>query len=568
MKNTLKIIALLLLLMTALSLFVGCKKQEENDESENTEELSVLIGEGGESLYKLVRPQKMPKDYLTACTDFFKTICKDSKFSLKFGDDYTKKDADKSAPLEILFGATDRDETRAVYDEINYDGYAVKSVGNKIVIAAYTKEKLREASSRFFSECIKIEDDGQKLTFVKNVVEKGSEEKFFTPENKLEDYKIVYGYSNLNAAKALATEIRKYSGIELPVVSYRDGSQEKEILVGETGREESKSTLPETNLGFVFKAVGTKLVINAEETSYVDAAITQIKDKFIVNAPSMNFAKSTVIDTVAYAGPESTALTEGADIRIMSFNILCELWDKNATMEPRILGVVGTISAYQPDVIGIQEVSPKWYSVIRKYLGEDYEFINSNKPSGTDQNYTALAYNKNKVKLIANDYKIYSVYNSTRLRSINFGLFEHIATGKQFGVTNTHFNANHKTAAEENINRNTQATELVAKIKEYTDKYNCPIFMCGDYNSKDETAAYKTIVADGTIKEAKNTAKTKGKICLTYHGLGTNPASGSSSIDHIFHTGKTTALYYTTLVDDILVKSSDHCPIFADFTLD
>ena len=233
-------------------------------------------------------------------------------------------------------------------------------------------------------------------------------------------------------------------------------------------------------------------------------------------------------------------------------------------IEGRTAGVVECISAYAPDVIGVQEVSTKWYTVLRSYLGDDYTFINSDLRGTKDNNYTALAYNKKTVKLLKSDLYTYSVYNSWRLRGVNFGLFELLETGKQFGVTNTHFNANHNNR-DHTPERTTQATEFVAKIKEYQSKYNCPIIMTGDFNAKDETKPYSVIVSDGTIKEAKNTADVKGKICLTYHNLGQSPAAGSSSIDHIFHTSGVRATYYTTLADKVLDITSDHNPIFADF---
>ncbi len=573
MKIMKKITAMLLLAFMLISILAGCKKDNQSENGDETSgtsenEMSVLIGEGGESLYKLVRPSGMPNNLLRVCTDFYKTIRSDSEFSIKFSDDFLRADLDKSEPTEILFGAADRDEVREVYGEINFDGYAVKSVGNKIVIAAYTEENLRKASERFFAECVKIEDGGKKITFVKNIVEKGSEELFFGGEKDISEYKIVYAEDMLIPAQLLRKYIRTAYDITLEVVKHTDPESEKEILVGKTGRSESKANAPKDQLSFVFEATENKIIINADSESVLKSAMSYINNNYILTSPKFNFPKSLSLNEFQFYGEDIKEITEGADVRIMSFNILCELWDANATMEPRIYGVIGTIKYYSPDVIGIQEVSPKWYQVIRKYLGDEYVFINANRPSGTDQNYTALAYNKNKVKFITSEYKIYSVYNSTRLRSINLGVFETLEDGKRFAVTNTHFNANHKTAAEENINRNTQATELVAKIKEYTKKYDCPIFMCGDYNSKDETEAYKIIVADGTIKEAKKTAEKKGKVCLTYHDLGVAPGSASSSIDHIFYTGKARALYYTTLVDEVVVRSSDHCPIFADFVLE
>ncbi len=572
---TKKIISTLLLAIMLLTFMSSCEKKDPSVGGNTTGEETtadvnllpepVLIGDDGESDYKLIRPEGMPQNLLSVCTGFYKEIRSDSAFSIKFGDDYHREGDGTSEAFEILFGAVDRAESIEVYDEINYDGYAVKNVGNKIVIAAYTEESLKKASELFFTECIKLEDGGAKVSFVKNVIEKGTKEKFFGKDNKLEDYTIVYGKNSLKVAENLKEVIRINCGFKLEILPHTAAETEKEILIGDTGREESDNTLPETSLGFIFKPVGTKIVINSAENIFLESCIPYIEREFLKNTHVMNFAKDTVVDMIAYSGTDRTALTADADIRIMSFNILSEEWTDEAVLEPRILGVVGTIMAYQPDVIGVQEVSARWYKVLKEYL-TDYVFINDNKPSGTNQNYTALAYNKNKVKLLESDFTIYSVYNSKRLRSINFGLFETLDTGKKFAATNTHFNANH--GGDNTPQRVTQAKEFVAKIQSYVRTYKVPIFMCGDYNSNDSSEPYKVIANSGFISEAKLTAKTKGKICLTYHNLGSAPGSASSSIDHIFYTGSTTPLYYTTLTDDVLNKSSDHCPIFADFTLD
>lgn len=566
------IIALFLLMAMTLTMLSACNTGNGNDTESSTEQETeptpepVLLAEKSKTEYKLIKSQYISDDFNKLFIDFIAKVKSETEVHFAPYDDFYRKDLDPSAFPEILFGAANRDESREVYAEINYDGYAIKHVGNKIVIAAYTTEKMYTAAKRFLEECISIDKSDEKnitVTYVKDIIEKGTVTPFFNADNKLEDYVVIYSAEAESAAKKFVKAVEKRNHIELKMKPDSEPETAKEILIGDTNRKQSKN-VSANKISFTFKVDGTKLVINSKNQGYLDGAIDYVVRNSVAIAPTMNLAPDTSVTSLSYSGPESADLHGDADIRVMSFNILSEEWTAEAVMEPRILGVIGTIYFYMPDVIGIQEVSTKWYGVLRSYLGDDYEFINSDLRGTKDNNYTALAYNKKTVKLLKSDLYTYSVYNSWRLRVVNFGLFELKSTGKQFGVTNTHFNANHNNR-DHTPERTTQATEFVAKIKEYQTKYKCPIIMTGDFNSKDETVPYGVIVKDGTIKEAKFTAKVKGKICLTYHGLGSSPASGTSSIDHIFHTTDITPMYYTTLVDSVLDITSDHNPIFADF---
>jgi endonuclease/exonuclease/phosphatase family metal-dependent hydrolase len=267
-----------------------------------------------------------------------------------------------------------------------------------------------------------------------------------------------------------------------------------------------------------------------------------------------------------YNAGDRLQLTDGADIRIMSFNILSEEWDSTTTLAQRVNGVVTAIRAYGPDVIGVQEVSQKWYAELKKLLGDEYVFVNSYILGHENYNYSALAYRKDSVKLIESDVYFYSVYNSQRIRLINFGLFERLSDGKRFGTTCTHYNANHNNR-DHTPERKIQATEFLGKIKEYYAKYNCPIFCTGDFNCSETTEPYKITTSEGVLQSSKFVAEAKGLVCSTTHSLGTMPGAGPNSIDHIFFTGNTTALYYTTIVDDVTIAVSDHTPIYCDFKL-
>ncbi len=528
----------------------------------------ILIAENGNAIYKLIRSEFATSGFYSGYNDFLSKLKETTGAAFSGGDDFLRKGEDKSAPLEILFGTTNRPECKELYSSISYDGYAVKSIGNKIIIAAYTPERAADAAKAFFEECIEMtEENGvKKVYYVKNVIGEGTEKPFFNKDNPISEYKIIYSKEAEGAAKAIAKRISTYNNMEIEVCPDSTAVSEKEILIGNTSRPESKEKGEITNGEFLIKVSGTKVVIRVGDSVDIDDIVEIVASNYMKASPDFNFPASLKTVRNMFVSNDRTELSDGADFRVMSFNILSEEWAESARdIAGRTAGVVECITAYAPDVIGIQEVSVKWYKILKEHIGDMYEFVNTDANGTKNGCYTGLAYKKATVKLIDKELTYYTVYNSKRLRVINMGLFETIKDGKRFIVTDTHFNANHKDENTENQNRIQQATEFIAKIDKYRKTYNCPIIMTGDFNSSENTQPYGVIMSDKLISETKYTAQTKGKIYSTAHALGSMPGEGIASIDHIFCTGEVTPIYYTTVVDSYVIKVSDHSPIFCDF---
>jgi len=574
-----KLMAFALLFIMVLPLAVSCKNgdSEETTPAETTEpvgeslENKILIAENGAALYKIIRSEYVDSAFYSQCVEFTKKIKEDTGAAFSATDDFVRSGTDTSAPLEILFGSTNRAECKELYASISYDGYAVKNIGNKIVIAAYKGDVMENAVKAFFEECIEItEEDGvKKVYYVKNVTCEGTEKPFFNVDNPISEYKLIYSKDVEIAAKAFAKRMSTYTNMDIEILPDSTAVSDKEILFGNTNRPESKVNGEITGGEFIIKTAGSKVVICAGKSVDINDIVNILASSYMKTSPDFNFPASLKYVRNMFVSSDRTELSEGADFRVMSFNILSEEWAEEAKdIEGRTAGVVECIKAYAPDVVGVQEVSVKWYTILKRELGDEYTFVNTDAAGKTNGCYTGLAYRKSTVKLIEKDLTYYTVYNNKRLRLINMGLFELKESGKRFIVTDTHFNANHKDAETENKNRIQQAKEFIAKIDEYRKKYNCPIIMTGDYNSSESSDAYKVIASDKLITETKYTALTKGKIYSTTHGVGSAPGEATNSIDHIFVTGAATPVYYTTVIDNYVVKVSDHSPIFCDFKFD
>ena len=79
-----------------------------------------------------------------------------------------------------------------------------------------------------------------------------------------------------------------------------------------------------------------------------------------------------------YVGTYPQQLVEGADIRIISYNVLVA--QEDFSWSPWKIGTrpqlfADFVNYYQPDVVGLQECSALWHEGIRELLGDRYEFI-------------------------------------------------------------------------------------------------------------------------------------------------------------------------------------------------
>lgn len=185
MKLNYKLLALLLALILAFSAFVGCSPAgtpeettaptdsanvTETPETEPIPEgptLYTLIS-GGKAHVKIVRPADADTESKTvkAAIEIRKMINNVTKVSPELGDDWIKNGATHDpSTLEILIGATNYPETAEVTKGLTYGEYAIKAVGNKIVIFSYTDSGYTKAINQLFSlinKSLTDEADGTK----------------------------------------------------------------------------------------------------------------------------------------------------------------------------------------------------------------------------------------------------------------------------------------------------------------------------------------------------------------------------------------------------------------------
>lgn len=254
------------------------------------------------------------------------------------------------------------------------------------------------------------------------------------------------------------------------------------------------------------------------------------------------------------------------DIRIMSSNLLVDYksWD-GTPVKPRAKEYLALIDTYKPDVIGVQEFCESWFCAVNHNLPDGYKLIHP-LTTGLFMRMSSMIYNSDTMELIESDSFAYEM-GDPRLRRVVWAVFEDKATGKRFAVTNTHLDLLRDGQNEElsNVMRS-QRDELLNCIDEIGERFECPVFSAGDYNTAEDTPATREV----DIPEIYNSLAEKlvdTKFISKNQVCGTEKSWAYPSYDHIFMKGNAEINSFCLMSYDYLTEMSDHYTIFADITL-
>ena len=262
---------------------------------------------------------------------------------------------------------------------------------------------------------------------------------------------------------------------------------------------------------------------------------------------------ASAASTGDYVGTYPQQLVEGADIRIVSYNVLVA--QEDFSWSPWVIGnrpqlFADFVNYYQPDVIGLQECSVLWHEGLRELLGDRYEFIFPDlEKDGDDQNCSLLLYDKTKYTVLKTEFYQYSVSNSIQMRHMSIALFQSIADGRKFAVSSTHLNSGWEGSGGDNTPQRTiQAGELVKKAQSWLSKNKCPFISTGDMNTTIDEVPYQTIANSNVLFDV-------------------DPEPLAGCVDHIFCSVEATCMYTAQVRDQAIRAASDHWPLIADIKL-
>lgn len=265
----------------------------------------------------------------------------------------------------------------------------------------------------------------------------------------------------------------------------------------------------------------------------------------------------------------STAILYSQEIAVLTYNIKYDnVNDTVNNWNDRKVDMVKLLGHYNPGVIGMQEVLHHQLTYLDEQLS-DYSYIGVGRDDGKEKGeYSPILFNAKKFKLIQSEIfwlsetpnEISVGWDASMERICTYGLFEDVATKKQFLVFNTHFDHIGTVAREKS------AELIISKIKEInSDKL--PVVLMGDLNLNPSTKPIQFLqstLTDGQHSTQKPFYGPSG----TFSGFDQNRVL-SNRIDYIFVENFEVLEYIH--IDDRMENNkhiSDHLPVFAKLLID
>lgn len=313
----------------------------------------------------------------------------------------------------------------------------------------------------------------------------------------------------------------------------------------------------------------TKKILIPIFTVAVTAAVT-VAAYFPVSSAIRTDLKGQSLSSEFTKGIEQSGgfeLTDGADLRIMSANILVRYKGWGGTpVKSRALMFAEVLNKYKPDVAAIQEACSDWHKCIEKTVGDTYEFVQP-RFDLFRTSLTTMIYNKNTLNLVDSGRVKYSQGDGPQHRAITWAVFETKEDGKRFAAISTHFDLLRLKDTEKEYDIIfSQAEELFSFIDELSEKYDCPVFSAGDYNACETQGDIGE--AAGVLIYEKVAEKLSDVKYMTENRMyGTEIGENDPCWDHIFLSGNAEIKAFRILSDSYLSPLSDHYPIFTDISL-
>ncbi|WP_299670345.1 endonuclease/exonuclease/phosphatase family protein [uncultured Polaribacter sp.] len=257
------------------------------------------------------------------------------------------------------------------------------------------------------------------------------------------------------------------------------------------------------------------------------------------------------------------------NLKVMTYNIRLDVAsDGENSWANRSNFLLSQIKFYEPTVFGIQEGRPNQIEDTTNGL-PNYSFIGHGRDGGNDGEYSAIFYDKRKVKfskvntfwLSETPEKLSKGWDAAYPRICTYGLMTVLNSDKKVWIFNTHL---------DHVGQQAQLNGMKlieAKIKKVNTK-NYPVIITGDFNVEPESkliSILKNNFSDAKELAGKNAFGVNG----TFNGFKFHEPV-TRRIDYIMLSKNTSVAVkkYAVLTDSKDLKyPSDHFPVFAEIQL-
>ncbi len=516
-------LALLLLLGGAIAL-IGCGKHDagaqdsqgtetaapstnSTDTDAQTEEAKarLKIIENGKSEYVVVYPNEAGTTILNAVDLLIEKIKEKTGVTLKSKSDNlrgaTAHDPNEKA---ILIGKTNYEESEEVLASLGRFEYKIAQVRNKMVVVALSETYVQTAVNYYITHLMERNisgEDGSKTLTLEEfhyIPEDVGPNEFKVNGTEISEFSIVYPKSDptyKSLALSLQSAIVTSTSVEVPVYADDEAEQEHEILFGKTNRAFSQELYGRATkyvATYSVEVSGGKMQILSGGYSSAKHCIAQLRFSALNNG-KIEYTNGTYLKTNMFE--DKTALMEGADLRIMTANILNPSWvapgDRDDVLYCAEI-LAGILANTQPDAIGLQEAAgewktalERWFPILAEEYGVEYTWHHKRGPAGQDF-HTSIIYRSDLYDCAEEDVLIFSHADSNGASSSTMRIVTkcHLQSKtdptKEFIMLNTHWDGeNNDPVFEETTVSSHESAVFVNELK----NEGCPIFFTGDFNS-------------------------------------------------------------------------------------
>ncbi len=398
----------------------------------------------------------------------------------------------------------------------------------------------------------------------------------------IENYSLVYATaedsakSNIFGANLFHDAFEKKTGISLPVLTDEEFDGEGPAIF--IGNDFEIFPLPHPD--FACEEMSGAVSVLDENIFFYGGGLLSCY-LFIKDFTDKYFAEDCAIEDIelhderkSYIEIASAPLSDGAELRAMTYNILVEYpsWNTYLTVEMRSEAFKSVIDIYEPDIVGVQEVSELWDKEFLRTICDRYEFIYMNTPDGKFINLSTIIYKPSKFELINKGLQYYSYNGPNKIRLVTWAILKDRATGKQFAFFNTHwcFNKPAINDAERKSHSEENAVIINNVMAAHPDVKHA--FSTADYNTLKEHEYSLNFMKNANLVNSFDLAKEAGTLKNDNGGCGGFGVSrrnkiGGGYIDNIYVTDTMDILSYETIVWNATEHVSDHSPKYVDVVL-
>ncbi|MBE6633578.1 MAG: hypothetical protein E7620_04440 [Ruminococcaceae bacterium] len=601
MKRIVGLLIAMATLLGVVGVFGGCEKTPSVEEPPKGQEPAeqVAIIEGGVSRYVILYPE-VPTATETEVVQLLRTkIQSVTNVRLKaISEEFKNEEPDAKI---IYVGNTTFAPAKEAREQMmrdKFDSYVIDISNGDIYIAGASEEALYNAV-KYYTDSL-VEDNYDSAT--KTLYFEGSRyngTKVFPTgfsAKHIREYSIIYpasGLSMLRIAKSLQAEILDRTGYTVDI--YKDTEREAgqfEILIGETNRPFSGRCYADSSRLMTYEYLVEGCQLQLAFGGYYSGRKSVENFGFRMLRDEEKYFTSGSHHAEDFAKTEKE-LTAGADVRIMSANILAYRWgeedyDNVLPAAERAEIFAGVLLRYSPDAVGMQETDEPWQQVLPWYLerirekdGVEYTFLleKLTHEGKTMINFSTILYRSDLYSVDVSGYEVFSIWSKTPK------YFQRVATyvkltgktdpQKEFVLVNTHW------AHEDDETVNACAVEQAALVNQLKRRYEgVTVFCTGDYNNlpnREWGDQYlNKLVSEINGRIASSVARDKG-VLLTPGGCRGNVKKMDESvmravddhfIDHILLSGGACdVLCHDTIRSNMTHVMSDHSLIYADIVL-